>query len=386
MINRFFVIVFIFLFILLTGCNTGNQVDEGTLAGNQTENPLIAGQLMTKSESPVAKQTDLLRLKSQEKESGKVAGSAVKQKENKNNQQKEAAKKEQQIQQLSYNPTEHKDTKQIAVQAANIRKGPHTSYSKITTLKRYTKLDVFEKAKVEDITWYHVKFRDQNKGWISSKIVEDYNPQAKQNAREKQSDRKLLSAPLVSQMPELPRGCEVTTLSMMLAHAGVHVDKMTLAEEVRKDPTPFSRKNGQVHFGHPNNGFVGNMYTFDKPGLGVFHDPIADLGEKYLPGRIVDLTGSSFDRVLSQIDKGKPVWVLTTSWFSYVPESYWETWNTPSGKVKVTYKMHSVLITGYDDRYVYFNDPLANMKDRKVAKDRFIAGWNQFGNQAISYK
>ncbi|MDC3425061.1 C39 family peptidase [Aquibacillus sp. 3ASR75-11] len=203
--------------------------------------------------------------------------------------------------------------------------------------------------------------------------------------KKQQETTDLIDAPLIAQMPELPRGCEVATLAMMLGQARIEVSKMTLAEEVRKDPTPYSKKNGQVYFGNPNTGFVGNMYTFDKPGYGVYNGPIADLAREYLGERVINLSGNNFDAVLNQVDKGKPVWVVNTSLFKRLPESYWRTWNTPTGKVKITYKMHSVLITGYDEDYIYFNDALANQKNRKSSRNNFVAGWEQFGKQAVSY-
>lgn len=104
-----------------------------------------------------------------------------------------------------------------------------------------------------------------------------------------------------------------------------------------------------------------------------------------MPGRNVDLTGQSFDAVYKQLDKGKPVWVVVTSEYRHVPSSYWMTWYTPSGTIKVTRKMHSVLITGYDNRFIYFNDPLATRKNSVAPKADFIAGWIQLGRQAISY-
>ncbi|MRH41202.1 hypothetical protein GH741_00760 [Aquibacillus halophilus] len=188
-----------------------------------------------------------------------------------------------------------------------------------------------------------------------------------------------IDAPLILQNPLLPRGCEVTSLAMMLQYAGVNVDKIRLAAEVKKVPFHDGR-----YYGHPNIGFVGNMYTFDKPGLGAFHSPIENLAKQYLPGRIINLTGQSFDAVTAQIDQGKPVWVIVTSWFSYVPETYWSTWNTIHGDVRITYKMHSVLVTGYDNENLYINDPFGG-KNKRVNKKKFIDGWKQYGSQAISY-
>lgn len=195
-----------------------------------------------------------------------------------------------------------------------------------------------------------------------------------------------LDVPLIKQLPELPRGCEVTSLSMLLQYAGVNVDKMTLAKEVRKDPTPFQKKNGVVHFGNPNHGFVGDMYNKRKPGYGVYDKPIADLGEKYLPGKIANLTGSNFEEVLAHVQNEKPVWVINNTAFNHLPAKYWQEWNTPQGKVKITYKEHSVLITGYDETYIYFNDPLLGIKNHKIPKGQFQKGWEQMGKQAITYK
>jgi glucan-binding YG repeat protein len=196
----------------------------------------------------------------------------------------------------------------------------------------------------------------------------------------------MLDAPLVGQMPELPRGCEVTSLAMMLLDSGKNVSKMTLATQVRKDPTPYSITNGQVYFGNPYSGFVGDMYTFNKPGLGVYHGPIAELAEKYLPNRVVDFTGSNFEEIYKHLNNGKPVWVINNVMFDTVPSQYWYSWNTPTGKISITYKEHSVLITGYDSQYIYFNDPLSVTKNWKAPISAFKRGWEQMGKQAITYR
>ena len=75
----------------------------------------------------------------------------------------------------------------------------------------------------------------------------------------------------------------MTSLAMLLAHARIKVDKMTLAKEVKKDPTPYEERDGKIYFGNPYDGFVGDMYSFENPGLGVYHGPIRELGENICP-------------------------------------------------------------------------------------------------------
>lgn len=201
-----------------------------------------------------------------------------------------------------------------------------------------------------------------------------------QNGHKQTTSQKkvLIDAPFIKQKPELPRGCEVTSLAMLLNHVGVSVDKMTLANKVAK--VPFERNGVR---GNLNDGFVGNMRTMEKPGIGVYHGPIKNLAEAYVPGKVVDFTGKDFSEVIAHLNQNRPVWVIVTSTYDVVPENEWQTWKTSSGPLKITYNMHSVLVTGYDKDYVYVNDPL-HSKNRKLQKKPFIAGWEQIGKQAIT--
>jgi len=195
----------------------------------------------------------------------------------------------------------------------------------------------------------------------------------------------LLDVPIVSQLPELPRGCEVTSLAMLLAHAGVIIDKMELALNIKKDLTPYEEKDGKIYFGHPNNGFVGDMYNKKNPGLGVYYKPIMELAEQYLPGRMIDLTGEEFFTIEKRVSEGFPVWVIINTRYQRLPEKEFITWQTPEGPTEITYREHAAVITGFDASYVYVNDPLTVEKNKQVPKDDFIKAWVQMGRQAITY-
>ncbi|CAM3980612.1 Peptidase C39-like domain-containing protein [Mesobacillus thioparans] len=194
-----------------------------------------------------------------------------------------------------------------------------------------------------------------------------------------------LEAPALWQMPELPRGCEVTSLAMLLQHQGIKTDKLTLAREVKKNQAEYRLNNGKIYFGDPNEGFVGNMYTYTEPGLGVYHKPIAELAEKYLPGKIKDLTGSDFQELKIHLSDNRPIWVIINTEYQKLDDSFFQTWYTPGGPMKVTTKEHSVLITGYDENFAYFNDPLTGEKNKKAPIKDFVEAWVQMGRQAITY-
>ncbi|WP_010631872.1 C39 family peptidase [Sporolactobacillus vineae] len=189
-----------------------------------------------------------------------------------------------------------------------------------------------------------------------------------------------LDVPLILQKPELPRGCEVTSLAMMLAQAGVRVDKMELAANLKKLPY-----RSDDRYGDPDDGFVGNMYHLNQPGFGVYHRPLADLAGQYLPFRIDDLSGKSFDAVLASLDKGRSVVVWTNVTFRPLPDSAFETWRTGNGKIRVTRSEHAVLVTGYDGGHIYFNNPLGG-KNERADRTAFIRAWEQMGSQAVTYR
>lgn len=209
-----------------------------------------------------------------------------------------------------------------------------------------------------------------------------FNIQSGKKAEFSNNDEKVIlpNVPLIQQLPELDRGCEVTSLAMLLQYAGVSVDKMQLASEIKK-----------VNFlddgvrGNPNEGFVGNIYTFSESGYGVYHEPLFQLAKKYLPNKAVDLTGKSIEEMYKSVKSGQPVVMITNATFAPLDEDEFTTWETNSGDVSITYNEHCVVLVGYDKEFVYIRDPLSESLDVKVPRDSFEEAWMQMGSQAISY-
>ncbi len=208
------------------------------------------------------------------------------------------------------------------------------------------------------------------------------NPPVNQPAKK---DSVMLDIVLIKQNPELRYGCEVTSLAMVLNHAGVKTDKMDLYRSIQKDPDPIKKSgNGDIlNWGNPADGFVGDM-TGKQAGYAVFDKPMEALVHQKLPGRAVNLTNQPFERVLEHVSSGYPVVVWTTG--DYRLPDRWESWYHGQQVIKTPLDLHAVVLVGYDDNFVYLNDPLSGRKQVKVEKEQFIASWKALQSRAVSYK
>lgn len=188
--------------------------------------------------------------------------------------------------------------------------------------------------------------------------------------------------PVIPQRPALHRGCEVTSLTMLLNYYLTDkVDKMQLAKEINKDITEYNIVDGMINFGDPHIGFVGDIADVNNKGYAVYNEPIEHLARKYSTN-VLNITGSKFNDVLYYIGLGHPVWVISPNIYMTVPQSYKQYWVTPNGIKEVSYTSHAVLVVGYDSRYVYFNDPSKNLLRKKLISE-FRNGWECMGSQAI---
>ncbi|MDR1532092.1 MAG: C39 family peptidase [Clostridiales bacterium] len=202
------------------------------------------------------------------------------------------------------------------------------------------------------------------------------------NVNELPAAHKIEGVPLVLQRPELPNGCEVTSLTMLLNYNGVMADKLELAARIKMDPTPREWKDGRMYWGDPSVGFVGKLLDRDKEGFGVYHGPVFDLLAEFYPNSALDLTGCEFEDLLYFLAAGRPVWVITNVTGAELPDSEFVTWTAPTGEIRATYSEHSVLLTGFDESFVYYNDPLG--ESNAAEREDFKAAWTQMGKQAVA--
>lgn len=207
----------------------------------------------------------------------------------------------------------------------------------------------------------------------------------KEEAEKKKNPPKsvLIDVPIISQLPELKNGCEITSLAMMLNYSGIAVDKLTLANSVKKDNTPLTYSGGTIAtWGNPKIGFVGDI-TGKTPGYSIYPEALKPLVEQYMPGKSLNLTGANYEDIEKALVDNRPVLVWITNDFK--PPTRPAQWVSNGESISVNFSQHAVLVTGYDEKNVYYNDPLSNTKNKSVSKEVFKSIWETMGKKALSY-
>ena len=195
----------------------------------------------------------------------------------------------------------------------------------------------------------------------------------------------------ILQLPELPTGCEVTTLAMLLGAVGFQVDKVQLVEGYLT-----CKNEGEATF---QQAFIGSPY--DTAGYGCYAPVIVDTARKYLAaqnsGRIVkDLTGAKFEDLLREVASNHPVAVWASidlvdiqEVYAYTIYNYTETnsdGSTSTPKDLDVYGLeneHVYLLKGYDldHNVVIVNDSLNG--EMEYDMDRFKECYEQCYKQAV---
>lgn len=187
--------------------------------------------------------------------------------------------------------------------------------------------------------------------------------------------------PTYSQFPNYPNGCETVALYLMLKYYGVNVSVEALVNNLTKGEGVYWENNIR-YGGDPEIEFVGD--SRDKHGYGVYQKPIISLASKYKSG-MVDYTGHSLNQVLDIVKGGRPVQVWVS--INLKNTSVCADWiHKASGKkIKWICSLHSVVIIGFNDNYIYVSDPY-NGSIKKYSRSQFQKMYNLFGKRAIYFK
>ena len=193
----------------------------------------------------------------------------------------------------------------------------------------------------------------------------------------------LNSVRILSQRPELPRGCEVASLSILLDYyLDEGPDKMELANELKVSTIDYRIIDGFVNYSDMHYEFAGSMSDTSKPGLGVYIQPIKELAQEYTKDKPTNITGVSFEQLLTFVSNKQPVLIIISNRYQPVADYGIEVWKTKSGYMEVTYQEHSVVVMGFDENYVYYSDPSKGIVDKKSIQ-AFSNAWKSTGSQGL---
>ncbi len=181
----------------------------------------------------------------------------------------------------------------------------------------------------------------------------------------------------VLQEPELPTGCEITTLAEVLNYHGFNIDKEELCDNFMPVDYVGSVTMTQAYLGDPrsNNGF------------GCYSPVIVKSAYEYFesidsPCYAVDLSGTDFRDLFYQICQGRPVIVWATM---YLTESYPNyKWTAGNGEDMIFNDyQHCMAIYGYDlnEGIIYAGDPLVGNTTYSI--DRFEMIYDIMYKQAV---
>lgn len=181
----------------------------------------------------------------------------------------------------------------------------------------------------------------------------------------------------VLQEPELPTGCEITTLAEVLNYHGFNIDKEDLCDNFMPVDYVGSVTMTQAYLGDPrsNNGF------------GCYSPVIVKSAYEYFesidsPCYAVDLSGTDFRDLFYQICQGRPVIVWATM---YLTESYPNyKWTAGNGEDMIFNDyQHCMAIYGYDlnEGIIYAGDPLVGNTTYSI--DRFEMIYDIMYKQAV---
>ena len=215
-------------------------------------------------------------------------------------------------------------------------------------------------------------------------VFEDSRNTQKENAKYAKID----DFPIVNQMPELPTGCEITALTMVLQYYGFPAEKTDLAYNY----LPIA--SASFYYDEENRlcGLDLNEYFVGDPGtVGGYicgTEAICKAANDYLKAQgsslhAIDISGVSFDELYQFIENKTPVvvWVMlemairgeTKGWYTQLGE-YVE-WSTND---------HGAVLIGYDEEAVTIADPICG--EIQYSRQQFETVFSSRGNKCVILK
>ena len=190
---------------------------------------------------------------------------------------------------------------------------------------------------------------------------------------------------LIYQNPELPNGCEITSLAMLLDWAGYPVDKRELSDNYL--PRQEFSIVDDVRYGpDPNEAYAGSPAS--SQGWYCFEGPILEAANAYLADQnttqqAAPLSGTTREELENYMNAGIPlaVWVTLDYSAPRNPASF--RWYLPDGTLYTPFSnLHCVVLAGWDgDNYLIAN-PINGWQT--VSPGTFWSCFDAMGRRAVA--
>jgi uncharacterized protein YvpB len=189
---------------------------------------------------------------------------------------------------------------------------------------------------------------------------------------------------LIMQNPELPNGCEITSLTSVLNSFGYQVSKLEMADDYLPKQ-PFAWKEGKRYGPDPYIAYGGNPRN-QRGAFFSYAPPILKAATDYLNAvkgthTVADLSGKKREEIIEVLEKGIPVvtWItidlkeprLNYSWYFYDTDEYF----------LAPVNLHAVVLNGYVDDQVHVMDPLKGQVTYNA--DIFFESYIALGSHAM---
>ena len=199
------------------------------------------------------------------------------------------------------------------------------------------------------------------------------------------SGTQLTDFDIIEQYPELPTGCEITAMTMVLNYYGYQVNKVTMAlDYMPKVQAEFYRsEDGRLMGPDLENFFVGD--PTEETGYICGTGAIVTAANRYLADVGSDLTAAAMKNVQPEklydlIDQGTPVVI----WCTINMEDRAETdgWYREDGTyMEWSTNDHGAVLIGYDEDTVTVADPIYSRIT--VSRDQFEKVFAERGGQCV---
>ena len=199
------------------------------------------------------------------------------------------------------------------------------------------------------------------------------------------SGTQLTDFDIIEQYPELPTGCEITAMTMVLNYYGYQVNKVTMAlDYMPKVQAEFYRsEDGRLMGPDLENFFVGD--PTEETGYICGTGAIVTAANRYLADVGSDLTAAAIknaqpEKLYDLIDQGTPVVI----WCTINMEDRAETdgWYREDGTyMEWSTNDHGAVLIGYDEDTVTVADPIYSRIT--VSRDQFEKIFAERGGQCV---